>query len=85
MGSRYPSLDGKAMMAGAGILEDSLSFEAVIVVEDNAPLLSEAALLHHQLALYNAGRHDVWCPHGCVVLDLVAVSSFIPIAEQVPQ
>ena len=35
-GSRYPSLDEKAMMSGALVLEDPLSFEAVIPVDPNA-------------------------------------------------
>lgn len=35
-GSRYPSLDEKAMMSGALVLEDPLSFEAVIPVDTNA-------------------------------------------------
>lgn len=38
-GSRYPSLDEKAMMSGAITLEDPLSFEAVIPVTPDQPFL----------------------------------------------
>jgi len=38
-GSRYPSLDEKAMMSGAITLEDPLSFEAVIPVHPDMPFL----------------------------------------------
>jgi len=43
-GSRYPSLDEKAMMGGALVLEDPLSFEAVIPVDPNADFSSRVTV-----------------------------------------
>jgi len=37
-GSRYPGLDGKAMMGGGIRLEDPLSFEALIPIQQGIPL-----------------------------------------------
>ena len=38
LGSRYPSLDEKAAMAGEVVMGDVLSFEAHFPVEPDAPL-----------------------------------------------
>lgn len=43
-GSRYPSLDEKAMMSGALVLEDPLSFEAVIPVDPDADFVSRVTV-----------------------------------------
>jgi len=39
--SRYPALDEKALMVGAAIDADSLSFNAILTIEDSMPMLQK--------------------------------------------